>query len=60
MSLDTVWRSMYFRHVEANEFHAHGDRQLPRHFGFADARGAGKQVKIPPVCADRPSRTATF
>ena len=30
-------------HVEAQELHAHGDRQLARHLGLADAGGAGEQ-----------------
>ena len=31
------------RHVEADELHAHRNRQLARDFGLADARGSGEQ-----------------
>ena len=32
-----------FRHVEADEFHAHGNGQLPGHLGLADSGRAGEQ-----------------
>ena len=32
-----------FRHVEAHEFHAHGNGQLPGHLGLADTGRSGEQ-----------------
>src|SRR5579859_6677447 len=32
-----------FRHVEANQFHAHGVGQLTRHFGLAHTGGPAEQ-----------------
>jgi hypothetical protein len=47
------------RHVEAHEFHAHGDRQLPGHFGLADARRTGEQEEPTGLALIAQARSAT-
>ena len=47
------------RHVEAHEFHAHGNRQLARHLGLADAGRTGEQERAHRFAHDRPGPSAT-
>ena len=48
-----------FGHVEAHQFHAHGDGQLTRHFGLADAGRTGEQERTHRLALIAQVRSAT-